>query len=129
MGRTSGRPPRQEGADILTARVYTLRACGECNAEFTPKRRKRDGSVPMVCPGCAPSVLGRSRRGLQPACLQLATRRKKQASRAAMEARLRTQFGPISDREAAIFSIGVNVGYAKGYASAYHTRYQRRQAS
>lgn len=117
-----------QGAREVNGKGLPVMHCPECDSDFSPKRRKRDGSVPVVCPGCAPTVLGRSRRGLQPACLQLATRRKKQASRAAMEARLRTQFGPISDREAAIFSIGVNVGYSKGYASAYHQEFQRRRA-
>lgn len=83
----------------------------------------------MVCPGCAPTVLGRSRRGQLAPGFKVAIARKRRDAWTRVQARLRSQFGDITERDAAIFSIGVNVGYAKGYASGHYKQFQRRQAS
>ena len=108
------------------------RPCLGCRLPFTPKRRKRDGSWPVVCPRCAPAALGRLRRGRpQPACLKAASSARTRARRERYEARLKVYFGGIDNREAEIYALGVSDGYQRGYnvAAAYYLGLGKRRRS
>lgn len=99
------------------SQVLPIRTCPECREAFTAIPRK-DRTLPGACRRCIRKFNGKKRRGILPAAFRINVDARKQEARKRHEQQLRQQFDVISDREAAIFSFGVGVGYTRGYNAA-----------
>jgi hypothetical protein len=100
-------------------KLFPTRTCPECQEPFTAVPR-RDGTFPEACKAHIRAFHGKQRRGIVPIAFRTAIAAKKQRARARAEAALRQQFGPISDRDAAVFAFAVSVGYQRGHSLGYN---------
>lgn len=101
------------------SQVIPARRCPECGQPFTPLPRLTDGTLPEACRRCIRRFNGKQRRGLQPEAFKIAVADRTRLARERVAQQLRREFGDISDRDAAIFSFGVGVGYTRGYNAGY----------
>jgi hypothetical protein len=103
------------------------KACAECNRVFRPGSWKQFRN-PESCHSrkCASRRMYRQGRGarLVRASAQASTARKRRR----VEALVGKQYGALTDREIALFNLGMQTGYDRGYGQAYK-RAQRREGT
>lgn len=109
------------------SKVLPTRLCPKCREAFTPIPRK-DGTLPDACKDCIRSFNWDQHRETFLKGLKAATAAKKLAARRRIEAQLVSQFGAISDREAALYAFAVGLGYTRGYDAGYHQGQKKQRA-